>query len=101
MGYKFYPMGEEEALKSVASPQFMLKQMRDYEGNLIKCDLTRSQITDIKIKEAYKGPARLQLFDHVMAPIADFPVNKIVDGQHVIADLSLGTPKSIYNYLES
>ncbi|MCI2774028.1 MULTISPECIES: acetoacetate decarboxylase [Staphylococcus] len=100
MGYKHHKMDEQEALKSVTAPQFMLKQVRDYDGSLRVCELTRSQITDIKLKEAYRSPARLQLFEHVMAPLADFPVKKIVDAQHIIADLSLGQPKPIFDYLE-
>ncbi|SUL94279.1 putative acetoacetate decarboxylase [Staphylococcus caprae] len=78
----------------------MLKQFRDYDTTLIKNELTRSQITDIHLKRAYRSPARLQLFEHVMAPLADFPVRKIVDAQHIIADLSLGQPEPIYDYLK-
>ncbi|PTE92300.1 acetoacetate decarboxylase [Staphylococcus equorum] len=99
MGYKHFPMDEEEAKNIIAQPQFMLKQMRDYNGELEKSELTRSQITDFQIQEAYRSPVRLQLFEHVMAPLADFPVRKIVDGQHIIANLYLGRPKKIYDYL--
>ncbi|MEB8108669.1 acetoacetate decarboxylase family protein [Staphylococcus equorum] len=71
----------------------------EYNGELEKSELTRSQITDFQIQEAYRSPVRLQLFEHVMAPLADFPVRKIVDGQHIIANLYLGRPKKIYDYL--
>ena len=39
------------------------------------------QITDITIIGAWRGPARLQLFEHVLAPLADLPVREIVVGQ--------------------
>lgn len=99
MGYKYVPMAVEEAQSIIGAPQFMLKQHRGYQGELIISELTRSQITDLEIKEAYRGPARLQLFEHVMAPLADFPVRKIVDAQHIIADLRLGGPAKLYDYL--
>ncbi|MCT4793693.1 MULTISPECIES: acetoacetate decarboxylase [Exiguobacterium] len=100
MGYKYYPIKEEEAKAIIGTPQFMLKQHRGYEGELIISELTRSQITDIQVKEAYRGPARLELFQHVMAPLADFPVGKILDAQHIIADLRLGGPKKIFDYMK-
>ncbi|CAL29272.1 putative acetoacetate decarboxylase [Staphylococcus carnosus] len=100
MAYKYYKMTDEEALADVTAPQFMLKSVRDYDGSLLRCELTRSQITDIKLKEAYRGLARLQLFEHVMAPLADFPVRKIVDAHHIIADLTLGQPSPVYDYLK-
>ncbi|OHO68041.1 acetoacetate decarboxylase [Staphylococcus sp. HMSC036D05] len=100
MGYDYYKMEDQEAIDAITQPQFMLKQFRDYDTTLIKNELTRSQITDIQLKRAYRSPARLQLFEHVMAPLADFPVRKIVDAQHIIADLSLGQPEPIYDYLK-
>lgn len=99
MGYKYYRMDDEEAKSIITTPQFMLKQMRHYDGSLLMSELTRSQITDVKVKEAYRGPARLQLFEHVMAPLADFPVKKVVDAQHIIVDMRLGQPSQMYNYL--
>ena len=99
MGYKYSVMDTEEAKSIVSQPQFMLKQVRDYDGTLLKSELTRSQITDFEIKEAYRSPVRLQLFEHVMAPLADFPVREIVDGQHIIADLTLGCPATAHDYL--
>ena len=99
MGYKHFSMENKEADFIISQPQFMLKQMRDYDGQLIKSELTRSQITNFEVKEAYCSPVRLQLFEHIMAPLADFPVRKIVDGQHIIADLYLGHPEVIHNYL--
>ncbi|MHC3757728.1 acetoacetate decarboxylase [Staphylococcus succinus] len=101
MGYKYFPIDKQEAQHIISKPQFMLKQVRDYDGNLEKSELTRSQITNLEIKEAYRSPARLQLFEHVMAPLADFPVHKIVDGQHIITDLYLDRPKPIFNYLSN
>ncbi|WP_412518845.1 acetoacetate decarboxylase [Staphylococcus simulans] len=101
MAYKYYKMSDKAALDEITMPQFMLKSVRDYDGSLIRCELTRSQITDIELVEAYRGPARLQLFEHVMAPLADFPVKKIVDANHIIAHLSLGQPRPVYDYLKS
>ena len=37
-----------------------------------------------------RGPARLQLFEHVNAPLADLPVLEVVSASHILTDLTLG-----------
>ena len=37
-----------------------------------------------------RGPARLQLFEHALAPLADLPVREIVSASHIRVDLTLG-----------
>ena len=41
-------------------------------------ELLRTEITDITVKRAWTAPARLELFAHALAPMADFPVREIV-----------------------
>ena len=57
------------------------------------CELVRSQITDLTVKGAWTGPARLQLFEHALAPLADLPVREIVSASHILCDLTLGRPE--------
>jgi acetoacetate decarboxylase len=38
---------------------------------------SRTQITNVTVKGAWIGPARLQFFEHALAPFADLPVRDI------------------------
>ena len=44
------------------------------------------------------GPGRLHLVPHVNAPVADFPVRKIVGAKHFVADLTLPYGRVAYDY---
>jgi acetoacetate decarboxylase len=70
-----------------------------YHDDLWVCDLARTEITDLTVKEAWTGPARLQLFAHVMAPLADLPVLEIVSASHIITDLTLAPMRPVHDYL--
>ena len=52
------------------------------------------------VKGAWTGPARLQLNQHVLAPLADLPVLEIVDASHILTDLTLDGVQPVHNYLE-
>jgi acetoacetate decarboxylase len=99
MAYKWHPLDEREAREQITVPQFALKIVRGYSGEPRVCELARTEITDITVKEAWSGPARLQLFAHVLAPLADLPVLEIVSASHVVTDLTLAPMKSVHDYL--
>lgn len=99
MGYKHHPLDLDQAREQITTPAYMLKIVPGYGGEQRVCELVRSQITDITVKEAHTGPARLQLFEHVLAPLADLPVREVVSASHVLTDLTLGTPEPIHDYL--
>ncbi|WP_167374907.1 acetoacetate decarboxylase [Gottfriedia luciferensis] len=101
MGYKHVPMDQNDALKEISRPNYMIKIATGYEGQLRICDLVRTQITDIKIKEAWSGPARLQLFEHALAPFADLPVLEIISASHILTDLTLNAAQPVFNYLDA
>ncbi|MEX0378894.1 acetoacetate decarboxylase [Bacillus sp. S4] len=101
MGYKHIPLDHKEALKEISRPNFMVKIATGYEGQLKVCDLVRTQITDITIKEAWTGPARLQLFEHALAPLADLPVLEVVSATHILTDLTLNAVQPVYNFLNT
>lgn len=100
MGYRYQPMDLQKATDIITQPSYRLNIMRNYDGSLRICELTESTINDIKVKAAWTSPVRLQLFEHVHAPVADLPVKEIVGGTDIIADLSLGKPKTVYDYLK-
>lgn len=99
MGYKHQPMTAEDAKAEIGVPTFMLKLMPGYDRKLRIAELVRTQITSIEIKGAWRGPARLQLFEHVLAPMADLPVREIIGATHYITDLSLAPAKVVHDYL--
>lgn len=101
MGYKHRRLDEEEAYAQIAVSQFMLKTVRGYERKPVMCDLVRGEIQDLVIKEAWTGPARLQLFGHVAAPLADLPVLEVVGASHILTDLTLTRAVPVHNYLET
>jgi acetoacetate decarboxylase len=99
MGYKHAPMSEEDARAELGQPTYGLKMLPGYDRRPRILELARSQITDITIRGAWTGPARLQLFDHVSAPLADLPVREIVSASHILTDLTLGRAELVYDYL--
>ena len=99
MGYKHQSLALDGARAEIAVPTFMLKLMPGYDRKPRICELVRMQITSIEVKGAWRGPARLQLFEHVLAPMADLPVREIVAASHIVADLSLAAPVVVVDYL--
>ena len=55
---------------------------------------------DITVKGSWIGPGRLHLVPHVNAPVADFPVRKMVGAHHFVADLTLPYGRVLHDYLE-
>ncbi len=99
MGYKHAPLSEEDARAEIGQPTFGLKMLPGYDRRPRILELVRSQITDITIRGAWTGPASLQYFEHVMAPLADLPVLEIVSASHILTDLTLGRAGLVYDYL--
>jgi acetoacetate decarboxylase len=99
MGYKHRPLELDAAREEVAIPTFMLKILPGYTGEPRICELVRTQITNLTIKGAWTGPARLQLFEHALAPFADLPVREIVSASHILTDLTLSPAVLVFDYL--
>jgi acetoacetate decarboxylase len=100
MGYKHAPMRDEDAIAEIGRPTFGLKMLPGYDRRPRVLELARSQITDITVRGAWTGPARLQLFEHVLAPLADLPVREIVSASHIVTDLTLGRASPVFDYLQ-
>jgi acetoacetate decarboxylase len=77
----------------------MLKIVPDFDGKPKVCQLLKTEISDLTIHGAWTGPARLQLFEHALAPMADLPVREIVHVSHILTDLTLAAPSLVYDYL--
>ena len=99
MGYKHQPMDLDQARAEISVPTFMVKVIPGYRRVPVIYELVRTQITDLTITAAWTGPSRLQLFQHVLVPMADLPVLEIVAASHIIADLTLAPAEPVCDYL--
>lgn len=99
MGYKHRELDAAQACAEITAPTYQLKILPRYDGKPRICELVRSQITAITVKGAWRGPARLQLFAHALAALADLPVREVIGGSHILTDLTLGPDEVVYDYL--
>ena len=51
------------------------------------------------LKEAWTGPAALELHPHALAPVAELPIREIISAVHLKADLTLGLGTVVHDYL--
>ncbi len=100
MGYKHAPLAPDEAARALATPSYMVKYVLGYDASVRVCELARTSAADVTVTEAWTGPARLQLFDHVLAPLADLPVREVLSASHVVADLALSPFETVHDYLK-
>lgn len=85
--------------EKMSKAQVNLKIIPDVDGSQAIAQLVAYNLTDISVKGAWSGPARLHLVPHVNAPVADQPVRKVIGGMHFIADLTLPYGRVIHDYL--
>jgi acetoacetate decarboxylase len=86
-------------IEKMQKTQVNLKLIPDVDGRPAIAQLVAYNLTDIEIKGAWAGPARLHLVPHVNAPVADLPVRRGERGTHFIADLTLPYGRVLYDYL--
>ncbi|MES2503317.1 MAG: acetoacetate decarboxylase [Myxococcota bacterium] len=102
MGYKHenLAMEHDKTQELLEKPQVNLKLIPGVDGTPCIAQLVSFKSTEVIVKGCWYGPARLHLIPHVNAPVADFPVKRIVGGKHIIADLTLPYAHVIYDYLK-
>lgn len=99
MGYKHHELPAEQAAAQITVPTYMVDIAVGRDRQPRVCELVRTEITDITVTQAWTAPARLQLFEHALAPLADLPVREVVSASHVLADLTLGPAVPVHDYL--
>ena len=109
MGYKhqhlLYDVAGQKQCSSasiiakMSKTQVNLKLIPDVDGKLAIAQLVAYNLTDISVKGAWSGPARLHLVPHANAPVADLPVRKPLGGLHFIANLTLPYGRVLHDYL--
>jgi acetoacetate decarboxylase len=100
MGYNHRSLDHADVLKSLAVPNYLLKIIPHVDGSPRILELVDYRLEDVVLKSAYTGPASLELLPHALAPVADLPVLEIISASHIVADLTLGLGKVVYNYLD-
>jgi acetoacetate decarboxylase len=90
----------EKIIEKLTKTQVNLKLIPGVDGNLEIAQLVAYNMCDATVKGAWSGHARLHLVPHVNAPVADFPVRKVLGGSHFIADITLPYGRVIYDYLK-
>jgi len=89
-----------EITQKMGKTQVNLKLIPDVDGSLAIAQLVAYNMTDIDVKGAWSGGARLHLIPHVNAPVADLPVKQVIGGMHFIADLTLPYGRVLHDYLQ-
>ena len=101
MGFKHVALDPKPVLASLTRPNYLLKIIPHVDGKPRICELVDYRLEDINLKGAWSGPAALDLRPHALAPVADLPVREVISAVHLLADLTLGLGKVVYDYLEA
>jgi acetoacetate decarboxylase len=99
MGYKHHALDHADISRSLMLPNYLLKIIPHVDGSPRILELVDYRLEDIAVKSAYTGPASLELNTHALAPVAELPVREIVSATHILADLTLGLGRVVYDYL--
>ena len=100
MGFKHEALDLDTVRSELEKPNYLLKIIPHVDGSPRILELVDYRLKDIVMKGAWTGPATLDLRPHALAPIAELPVREILSATHVVADLTLGLGKVVYDYLE-
>jgi acetoacetate decarboxylase len=99
MGFKHEALDKAAVERSLAEPNYLLKIIPHVDGSPRILEIVDYRLEDVVVKGAWAGPGSLELHPHALAPVADLPVREIVSAVHIIADLTLGLGKVVYDYL--
>lgn len=100
MGYKHKTADSDATAEELAAPNFLLKIIPHVDGSPRICELVQYHLEDIQLKGVWTGPGALSLHAHALAPVADLPVLEVTSTVHLVADLTLGLGRVVYDYLE-
>jgi acetoacetate decarboxylase len=103
MGYKHESMAGngERTTAMLTKTQVNLKLIPGVDGRPEICQLVAYNLTNITVKGSWIGPGRLHLIPHVNAPVADFPVRRIMGAHHFVADLTLPYGRVLHDYVKA
>lgn len=100
MGYKYEKVSTDICLKTLESPNFLLKIIPHVNGSPRICELVRYYLRNVDVKEVWTGPCSLELHHHALVHVANLPIVNIISGLHILADFVLPYGEVVYNYLQ-
>jgi acetoacetate decarboxylase len=100
MGFKHKALNQDAVRVSLEKSNYLLKIIPHVDGSSRILELIDYRLEDIVMKGAWTGPATLELEPHALAPVAALPVREVISATHIIADLTLGLGKVVYDYLK-
>ncbi|WP_454780287.1 acetoacetate decarboxylase [Legionella sp. WA2022007384] len=100
MGYKYEALDVKKVAESLATPNYLLKIIPHVDGSVRVCELVEYYLDNVIIKGAWNGPASLEMKHHALAPVANLPVKRIVNGVHLLTDLTLPYGRVVHDYLK-
>jgi acetoacetate decarboxylase len=101
MSYKYNQIKIDGLADAMKAPNYLIKKIPNVDGSPRICELISCQVEDIEVVEAWSSPARLELFHHVRAQVADLPIKKILSGSYFKLNIvfTLDGAKVVYDYL--
>lgn len=99
MGYKFSRLDPKSVMPAMGLTNYLLKIIPHVDGTVRVCELVAYNLADVTVKEAWTGPAALELHSHALAPVTDLPVRRVISATHIVTDLTLPYGKVILDYL--
>ena len=100
-GFKHKALDVAKVAASLAKPNYLLKIIPHVDGSPRILELVDYRLEDVVVKGAWSGPAALDLRPHALAPISALPVREIVSATHIIADLTLGLGRVVFDYFKT
>ncbi|MSO93504.1 MAG: acetoacetate decarboxylase [Rhodospirillales bacterium] len=79
--------------------QITLKVIPGVDGKPAIAQLVATKFTDVTLKGAWSGSARLELIPAVNCPLADLPVRQVTQGLHMVTDMTLPYGRVVHDYL--
>lgn len=99
MSYKYQRLDSENIEENLGVYNYNLKIIPSVDGSPAISQLTRYRMEDITVKWAWRGTAALDIRPCAMAPLYKLPVLRIIEGYHILTDLTLPYGEVVHDYL--
>lgn len=76
------------------------KVIRNIDGSQGINQITSRTLAEVKVKECWKGPSQLEIFENIDAPFHFLPVRETIESFYWKADFSLVPGVILYDYLK-
>lgn len=102
MAFKYQALPKEEAQRALTKKQACLKIIPSIDqGQPQVAQLVAFNLCEVDVIGAWKGPARLHLESSAVAPVAQLPIKRVIEGKHVLANLTLPYGDVLFDYLDT